>query len=134
MIGQDLFDPAPEFLQGRDIGIQYVSPLAKAQKQTDLQSIMRALEVMAQVGQFVPILDYIDNEGLIDHLLDTLGVPAKVRKSDSEVQMAMEQRMVREAQQQELQQTAVLAQAAGQAAPALREVANIGEQELAVAE
>ena len=134
MSRQQMFDPAPEFMAGMDIDIKYVSPMAKAQKQTDLQSIMRALEVIAQVGQFAPVMDYIDNNGLVDHLLDTLSVPAKVRKSDAEVQMAIQQREQQLAEQQEMQQTMQMAQAAGQAAPALREVANIGEQETAAAE
>ena len=38
------------------------------------------------------------------------------------------------AEEQEMQQAMQAAQAAGQAAPALREVANIGERELAAAE
>jgi hypothetical protein len=134
MTRQNLFAPAPEFLQGMDIGIQYVSPLARAQKQTELQTIMRALEVMAQVGQIVPVMDFIDPAGLVDHLLDTLAVPAKVRKSDAEVEMARQERETAQAEAQEMQQTMALAKAAGQAAPALREVGNIGEQEAAAAE
>ena len=129
-----MFEAAPEEMQGEEIEIQYVSPLAKAHKQTDLQSIMRALEVMGQVAQIAPVMDHIDPKGLIDHLLDTLVVPAKVRRSDSEVAFAQQQREQQMAEQQEMQQAMQAAQAAGQAAPALREVANIGEQELAAAE
>ena len=131
---QGMFDDAPDFMQGMDIDIQYVSPLAKAQKQTDLQSIMRALEIIGQVGQITPIMDYIDPKGLVDHLLDTLVVPAKVRRSEAEVQIEAQKREQQMAQQQEMQQTMQMAQAAGQAAPALREVANIGEQELVAAQ
>ena len=40
-----MFAQAPEFLSGQDIEIEYVSPLAKAQKSTELQSIMRAIEI-----------------------------------------------------------------------------------------
>lgn len=132
---QELFAPPPEFMQGMSVDIKYVSPLAKAQKQTDLQTIMRALEVMSQVGQIAPVMDYIDTNGLVDHLLDTLGVPAKVRKSDAEVQMAMRAREQQMAEQQEMQQTMEMAKAAGQAAPALREVGEIGGQDIdAIAE
>ena len=125
---QRLFEAAPEEMQGQEIEIQYVSPLAKAHKQTDLQSIMRALEVMGQVGQIAPVMDHIDPKGLIDHLLDTLVVPAKVRRSDSEVALEQQRREEQMAQQQEMEQTMAMAQAAGQAAPALREVSAMGEQ------
>ena len=89
---------------------------------------MRALEVMGQVGQIAPVMDHIDPKGLIDHLLDTLVVPAKVRRSDSEVALEQQRREEQMAQQQEMEQTMAMAQAAGQAAPALREVSAMGEQ------
>ena len=50
-------DVPPEELQGQDIDIEYVSPLAKAQKLTDLQSKIRGLEVLLQLGQSLQVMD-----------------------------------------------------------------------------
>lgn len=129
MSRQGLFAQAPEFLAGMDLNIRYVSPLAKAQKQGDLESIMRALEVMGQVAQIAPILDHVDVDGLADYLLDTLDVPAVVRKSESQMIEEREQQEAQAQEQAQLQEAMAVAQAAGQAAPALREVANLEQQQ-----
>ena len=50
---QNLFAIAPEFIQSGNIDIEYVSPLAKAQRQGDLQSVMRLFEL------FTPVLSLI---------------------------------------------------------------------------
>ena len=47
---QNLFAVAPEFIQSGNIDIEYVSPLAKAQRQGDLQSVMRLFELFTPVS------------------------------------------------------------------------------------
>ena len=97
----------PESLQGQDIDIEYVSPLAKAQKMTDLQSMMRGLEIMLQLAEVAPVMDYLDENGLVKYLIDVAGIPARVIRSDDQVAeireaKAEQQRMMAE-QQQEMQ-------------------------------
>tara|TARA_X000001388_G_scaffold29219_1_gene20722 strand:- start:14162 stop:15781 length:1620 start_codon:yes stop_codon:yes gene_type:complete len=97
----------PESLQGQDIDIEYVSPLAKAQKMTDLQSMMRGLEIMLQLAEVAPVMDYLDENGLVKYLIDVAGIPARVIRSNDQVAeireaKAEQQRMMAE-QQQEMQ-------------------------------
>jgi hypothetical protein len=98
--------PAPEELQGQDIDIEYVSPLAKAQKLTDLQSMLRGFEVMMQVAEIAPVMDYLDTDRLVQYLVEVTGIPARVIRSDEEV--ARIRRQAAQAAQQQQQQQAVM--------------------------
>ena len=68
-----------------DIDIEYVSPLAKAQKLTDLQSMLRGFEVMLQMAQVAPVMDYLDEDGLVQYVVETTGMPARVIRGKAEV-------------------------------------------------
>nr|BAR39373.1 head-tail connector protein [uncultured Mediterranean phage uvMED] len=117
LIRKDLFGPIPEFLSGQDIEIEYVSPLAKAQKSAELQSIMRGIEIMGQLSNVAPVFDHLNMDKLVKHLMDIVGVPQKVLKSSSELQDEREQAQQQQAQQQQMQQMQQVAESAGAAAP-----------------
>ena len=85
LLRNGLLPVAPEQLQGQDIDIEYVSPLAKAQKLTDLQSMLRGFEVMMQVAEIAPVMDYLDSDKLVQYLVEVTGLPARVIRSDEEV-------------------------------------------------
>ena len=80
-----LLPKPPEELQGMDIDIEYVSPLAKAQKLTDLQSMLRGFEVMLQMSQVAPVMDYLDSDKLVEYVVETTGMPARVIRGKAEV-------------------------------------------------
>lgn len=109
LLRSGLLPPAPEELQGQDIDIEYVSPLAKAQKMTDLQSMLRGFEVMMQVAEIAPVMDYLDTDRLVQYLVETTGIPARVIRSNEEVRkIRREQQRAAEAQaaqQQALNET-----------------------------
>ena len=107
-------------LQGQNIDIEYVSPLAKAQKLTDLQSTMRGLEVMMQMGEMIPVADYIDTDGLIKYIAEVTGMPAKIIRSDEEVAEIQEQKQAQAAQQAQQQEQMVEGQNMQQAAPMMK--------------
>ena len=110
----------PEQLQGETIDIEYVSPLARSQRQGDVQAILRTMEMIAPLSDRLPVMDHIDPDMLVKHVTDVLGVPRKVLRSDQEIAQIRTQRSEQEAaaaEQQELMQTA---QAAGQAAPLVK--------------
>ena len=50
MLRNKLFPIAPEVLANQEIDIEYVSPMALAQRSQELQSLIRGLELFAQVG------------------------------------------------------------------------------------
>lgn len=118
---QKAFLPAPDMMQNMNLDIEYVSPLAKAQRQGDIQSMTRLLELMTPLSQLDPgIMDYVDSDGISKHLIKILGVPATAVRGEREVALIRARRQQQEAammQQQELMQTA---EAAGNAAPMVR--------------
>jgi hypothetical protein len=118
----NVFKPAPEIMQGQNIEIEYVSPLAKAQRSGDLNAVMRGVEIFGAMSQFSPILDYLDADGLAKYVQKTLGLPAKVMRSDAEVSQIRKQRQQQQQQAAEQQQMMQEAQAVGSAAPMVKAV------------
>ena len=51
-------------MRDRNIEIEYVSPLAKAQRQGDIQALTRLLELMMPLTADPSIMDYIDTDGV----------------------------------------------------------------------
>ena len=117
ILRKNLFRPAPEFLAGKDIEIEYVSPLAKAQKSTELQSIMRAIEIMGSLANVAPVFDHINMDKLVRHLADIVGVPQKVLKPQSQLNAERQQAQAQQEQMQQMQQLQQVAEAGGKIAP-----------------
>ena len=117
MVRKNIFPPAPEVISGRDVEIEYVSPLAKAQKSTELQSIIRGIEIMGQLANVAPVFDYINFDNLVKHLTNIIGIPQKVLKTNSEVLAEREAKQAQAQQMQEMQQLQQVAKAGGDIAP-----------------
>jgi hypothetical protein len=117
ILRKKLFRPVPEFLNGKDIQIEYVSPLAKAQRSSELQSIMRAIEIFGSLSQVSPVFDFVNIDNLVMHLADIVGVPAKVLNSKAEVNAIRQQKQQQQDQAIQMQQMQQIAQAGGQIAP-----------------
>ena len=117
ILRKNLFRPAPEFLAGQDIEIEYVSPLAKAQKSTELSSIMRAIEILGSLSNVAPVFDHINMDKLVRHLADIVGVPQKILKPQSELNAERQQAAQQQEQMQQMQQVQQLAEAGGKVAP-----------------
>jgi hypothetical protein len=109
--------PAPDFLSGQDIEIEYVSPLAKAQKSSELQSIMRAIEILGSLANVAPVFDYVNFDNLVKHVADIVGMPQKLLKPQSQVNAEREQTQAQQQQQAQMQQAQQAAQMAGAVAP-----------------
>jgi hypothetical protein len=123
MVRQKTFAAAPDFMRNSQIEIEYVSPLAKAQKQGDVQSALRMLELFGPLAQLdQQVLDYIDADGMAKYLLKTLSIPATTIRGDGEVAQMRSMRQEQQAQAAEQQQIMQLAEAAGNAAPMVRAV------------
>jgi hypothetical protein len=72
----------------------------------------------------MPVMDYIDENGLVKQIISILGLPAKVIKSDAEVEQIRAERAEQEAQQMEMQQQMAETEMAKNAAPMVKEVLN----------
>ena len=121
LLRREMLALPPESIQGRDIDIEYVSPLAKAQKSSSLNSTMKALEILLPLAQSLPVGDHLDADGLVEHITDSLGVPKTTLKSNQEVQQIRQQRAEMQQQMQERQELSQdvsdVAQAAQASAP-----------------
>jgi hypothetical protein len=131
ILRKNLFKQAPDFLSGKDIEIEYVSPLAKAQKSTELQSIMRAIEIMGSLSNVAPVFDHINMDKLVRHLADIVGVPQKILKPQTELNAEREQAQAQQQQMQQMQQLQQVAEAGGKIAPLAK---ALPEEARAVAE
>jgi len=125
MLRNDLFPQAPEILFNQEVDVEYVSPMALAQKGEELNSIVKGLELFGNISQLAPsTLDYIDPAGLVKNLIKILGLPATMIRSDDEVQQIAEEKA--EAQQQQMQEQQQMAESemARNVAPAVQAVSN----------
>ena len=109
MLRQGLFMQAPDILSQQELNIEYVSPMALAQRSQELQSLMRGLEIFGSLSQTMPVMDYIDDNGMVKQIIDILGIPATVIKSDQEVEQLRAERA--QAEQAAMQQQQEMAQA-----------------------
>ena len=114
------FAEMPETLGDQDIEIEYVSPLAKAQKTQELSSVMRGMEIFGSLQNIAPVFDYIDIDGLVSHIQEVLGLPAKVMRSAAEVQKIQQDKQQQQMEQAQMQQAQQVAESAGKIAPALK--------------
>ena len=124
MLRADMLAPPPEILQGIDVDVEYVSPLARAQKSSSLNSTMKALEILLPLAQALPVADHINADGLVNHVMDSLGVPKKVVKPQSEVDAARKEQAAQQQAMMERQETTQDVQDVAQIAQASRMVAK----------
>ena len=128
---QKKFAPAPPMLQDGNIDIEYVSPLAKAQRSGDIQGILQMIEFLMPLMQLDQgVADYLDMDGLAKHIIKVTGTPATVVRGEGEVSGIRENRAAAMQPEQELMAAQQMASAAGEAAPALRAVdeTEIGQE------
>lgn len=134
-----IFPPIPddvlELLSGQEMRIDYVSPLAQAQKISGLVNIEQAVSFTLQIAQvWKDATKVIDPLATVEKYMELLGAPAAMRRSEEEVQQMIqaEQEAMQQAQQE--QQAMQMAQALPgitQAAKNATEAANDGNPALA---
>lgn len=101
----------PEQLRGKSFTIKYISPLAKAQRGAEAQSIITTLDVVGQMAQAVPsVLDKIDTDKAVDIIADVNGVNPEIIRSAGQVEKI---RTARAEAQQAVQEAEQISQGAG---------------------
>jgi len=115
------FPEPPEVLGESTIEIEYVSPLAKAQRTGDVQSLTRLFELVTPLAQIDQgVLDYMDTDGMVKHLIKTVGVPAVAVRSKEQVDALRSERQQQAAEQQQIMEAQQTATSAGEAAPMVK--------------
>ena len=133
-----IFPPIPddvqEILSGQDVKIEYISPLAQAQKMSGLVNIEQAISFVLQIAQAWPdAIKMIDPLATAGKYLELLGAPAAMRRSEEEVQKMIQAEQEAMQQKQQEQQAMQMAQALPgitQAARNATEAANDGNPAL----
>lgn len=114
--------PAPDEIAGMDLSIDFVSPLAQAQKMAGSQSILTLLTLVGQAAQGdQQVVDKIDWDQVIDEYARMTGAPARIVRSDDEVQKIRKQRAQAQAEEQAAQASLEAAQVIPSAAKELSE-------------
>jgi len=90
---RNMLPELPGDLTGAQIKIEYSSPVARAQKATQLQNVTRLLEAFVPLINIKPeIADKFNGDGYFDWAHDLLDAPTAVSTSKDQVQMIREQR------------------------------------------
>lgn len=114
MASENMLPPPPESLRNSVQELEYRSPLAKSQKQMELQSIDELLTRMTNLVQMKPeIMDLLDGDKVIAKNAELLGVDPEILRDPDEVKRIRKQRAAAQQAQAEAEQQ----QAAAQAAP-----------------
>lgn len=93
-----------------EIDIEYMGPLARVQKMTDVQSTERLLANLGQIAAVAPeVIDTVDWDKLIRMYSERIGVPLEILRTAAEVKVIREERAQAQAQAEEIQNTATLA-------------------------
>jgi len=79
--------PMPEELMGQEYEIEYISPLARAQKSLELNNISQALGIIASFGEVNPdVFDKINFDEAVNFVADTTNIAPRIIRDDAEVE------------------------------------------------
>ena len=102
MMRADALMPRPSEMEGMNMDIEYVGPLARSQRMEEAIAVERLYQLAMQVVQVDPtIMDVIDHEQAIRMRATLLGVPKTVLRGEDEVAEIREQRAAAQQQAQE---------------------------------
>ena len=115
----------PEMLEGGNYKIEFVSPLARAQKQVEANSLLRVFEIGSTVMQTQPDAARVFKaEETVRWLSGLFGIPQMILETESETD---ERQQAQAQMQQQMQQMAMMqqgAEIANKAAPAIDVLKN----------
>uniref|UniRef100_A0A6M3K496 Putative head tail connector protein n=1 Tax=viral metagenome TaxID=1070528 RepID=A0A6M3K496_9ZZZZ len=117
--------PPPEMLQGHEYKVIYISPLAKAQRASEIRSVndlVMAVKSMAEVD--TSVIDNIDSDKIVKRVAE-ISNTGDILRSDDEIVAIREQR----AKQQQQQQMIEALPKAGSGVKALTEAEQIAKGE-----
>jgi len=96
--------PPPEAIQDQDLDIVYISPLAKAQRETEVYSIQSFLGDVAAIAQYKPsALDLIKEDTIVRELSKIRGINPELLNSDDDVAQVRQIRQEQQAIQQKME-------------------------------
>lgn len=96
MLRAGYLPPIPDQIQGQEYEIEYISPLARAQKAAQGNALQEALSFIFPIADAKPeILDNIDPDEIFEYIFDIYGCPTNltVKKADRDNMRQQKQQM-----------------------------------------
>lgn len=120
--------PLPPALQMSPVvQAEYVSPLARAQKASEAQAVLRTVEAIGPIAQMRPeVMDNYDWDQVSRSIGEGYGIPAKLMADPRKVEEMRAQRAEQQAQQAQQEQMMQAAQMAPGLATAAKEAGLVG--------
>lgn len=113
-------DPIPEVLAGQNIKVEYISPIARAQKASDVSAMVETLTIAAEMDAFAPgTSDNLDADFAIRRIADAKGVPVQMVRDARVVADMREVQREMAAKQQQQRELLEGAEAASKLIPAI---------------
>jgi hypothetical protein len=95
--------PPPEAIQNQPYQIEYISPLARAQKLDQMKSINNFLALIGQMSQLLPnTMDNVNPDEVVKDVQNLYGVNPKYLRPEEEVEAIRQQRQQEIQQQQQM--------------------------------
>lgn len=114
------FPVAPPEIQGQSLRIEYVSPVARAQKASESQAILDSFAAAAAMAEVRPdALDNIDFDAAIRAIFDGNGVPLSIMRPKRQVISIRRERQEQIEEQEQLEQGLAVADSASKLIPAV---------------
>lgn len=119
----------PQELQGMELRVEFISPMAQAQRAAGIGAVQQFVGYVGQVSQLRPeALDKLDADQSIDLMADMLGVDPSMVMGDERVGVLRADRQAQQAQAEQMQQMAMMAQPANQLAQAAKAASSASQQ------
>jgi hypothetical protein len=111
MMRKGLIARPPEAIQGKNIGVKYSSPVAKAQQAQDGEKLLQAIQASAPFVQIDPnVIDNFNGDEAIRYIAGVYGVPESVLRDQREVKKIRAARAEQQAKQQKMAEDQMMAQ------------------------
>jgi hypothetical protein len=82
--------------------------------------MLRGFEILLQVSEVAPVTDYLDGDKMVQYLVETAGLPARIIRGASEVEEVRRKQAEQAQVEQQMQQEMMASEAAGNIAPLVK--------------
>jgi hypothetical protein len=121
MLRRGEFDSAPPELGGAELKVNYVSQIAKAQKASEADNLLRVLQsVMPLVEADPSIMDNFDGDAAVRYSADLFNLPQEVLRTVNDRRKIRESRAQAQAQQEQQAQQLTEAETINKMAPVMQ--------------
>jgi hypothetical protein len=120
-----MFPPPPPILEGEEIEIEYISPMARTMKQLEATNVTQAMSLSMPIFEAKPeTMDNINGDEWVKWAFDLYGSPGRILNSPEQIAAIREQREQQKQAQQEKEELMMAAQGAKTLAEADRATGN----------